>query len=175
MAFWKSTLKAVAPTIGNLIGGPLGQAAVKVASKALGLGEDTTEEILAKKIETATPAELLALKQADNQFAVDMKKLDVDFAKIDAEDRSNARAREIALKDWVVKVLALGVFGVFCATEYLLVFHQIPMTNKDMFNQILGIMYGAVGLVLSYYFGSSHGSQEKDKTISTIAKNGNGH
>jgi len=40
---------------------------------------------------------------------------------------------------------------------------------------ILGVWHAALAGAYGYWIGSSHSSQEKDATIATVAKNGNGH
>jgi hypothetical protein len=132
--------------------------------------ENTTEEMLATAVQNATPEDLIKLRAADQSFAVEMKKLDVDFARIDAEDRNSARNREVALKDWVTKVLALGTFAMFGGVLFVLTKHLIPDGNKDVFNLILGGLVNSVSTVLGYYFGSSQSSRTKDETLAHAVK-----
>ena len=164
---WKATLKSVAPALASAIGGPIGGTAMRILAGTL-LGKDkenATEEMIASAITSATPADLIKLREADQQFTVEMRKLDVDLAKVDAGDRSDARAREVALKDWVTKILALGVFGTFGGVLFVLTRHLIPDGNKDVFNLILGGLVNSVSTVLGYYFGSSQSSRTKDEAM----------
>ncbi|MCZ2965452.1 hypothetical protein NYY77_18915, partial [Acinetobacter baumannii] len=61
---WKSLIATVAPWIGTALGGPLGGMAVTAAADALGLSEKT-ETALKTALSGASPADLLAIKQAD--------------------------------------------------------------------------------------------------------------
>lgn len=160
---WKKVLRAVAPTLVGAIGGPVGSVAANALSAALGIppGEDELE----KKVATLTAADLLSLKNAEQQFVKDMKALDLDFEKVAQEDRSNARAREIATHDWMPRALGLSVFALFAFVTLTLARWEIPLANRDAANQILGILYAAVVSVLGYYFGSSAGSRSKDASI----------
>ena len=84
---------AVAPTIATAIGGPLGGMAMKVVAEVLGLPADSSEKDVSRAMAAATPDQLLALKQADQDFAVRMRELDIDLEKIAASDRDSARRR----------------------------------------------------------------------------------
>lgn len=165
---WKKAIGAVAPVLARAVGGPIGGAAIGALAKALGV--EPTEDALEKKVASMTAGDLLALKTADQTFQKDMRALDIDLEKVDAEDRANARAREIATKDWMPRVLAMGVFLLFSFVVYSLQHSPIAPENRDAFNQILGILYAAVTGVLGYYFGSSAGSRAKDATVAGLSK-----
>ena len=53
---------------------------------------------------------------------------------------------------------------------FLLTWQAIPAQNRDAANQLLGILYVAVTVVLSYYFGRSAGSRTKDAVLGRIAE-----
>ena len=58
----------------------------------LGLPADSSEKDVSKAMAAATPDQLLALKQADQDFAVRMRELDIDLEKIAASDRDHLAA-----------------------------------------------------------------------------------
>jgi hypothetical protein len=160
--FWKKTLSVVAPTIATAIGGPLAGTAVKQLSKKL-LGKDNaTEDELAYAISTATPDQLSKIKEIEVDFKVEMEKLGVDLAKIEANDRNSARNREINLKDKTPAILGgfimLGFFGLLGT----LLFYTIPAENEAVINIMLGALGAMATGVATYYFGSSAGSRLKD-------------
>lgn len=156
---WKK-IAGVAPTIAKAIGGPFAGAAVAAAAAALGV--EPKEDALEAKVQNLTAGDLVKLKEAEQAFQVEMRKLDVDEARVGNEDRANARQREIELHDWVTPILALGVFVLFTFVVWHLQRSSVPIENRDAFNQVLGILYAAVTGVLGYYFGSSMGSRNKD-------------
>ena len=169
MAFdWKSIVSTVSPVLGTAIGGPLGGMAVKAIASALGLSEQT-EEAISTALSGAKPEDLLKLKQADQQFAKDMKALDIDLERISAGDRDSARRREIEVKDKTPAVLAgfvtLGFFGVL---GYMLV-KGLPTDGSEALLVMLGALGTSWGAIISYFYGSSVGSARKDATIKTMA------
>ena len=102
---WKSTLGAIAPILGTAIGGPFGALAGKALGDALGV-DGADEAAVSEALRRATPEQLLAIKQADHQFKLDMAKLGFKPEELALEDRKSARAREIALNDPTVGRLA---------------------------------------------------------------------
>lgn len=172
MAFdWKALLGTVAPTLATAFGGPLAGMATKAVIGALGLSPDASDSQVALAMANATPADLLALKKADQDFAGHMKELDVDLERISAGDRDSARKMQISTGSWVPGVLALGITsGFFGILAWMLVYG----IRKDVAgSEAMILMLGSLGTawvgVVSYYFGSSAGSQHKDATIKALA------
>lgn len=175
MAFdWKRLLGTVAPTIATAIGGPFAGLAVKAIGTALGLGEGASEADIAAKLAGATPADLLALKKADQEFALEMKKLDVDLERIAGADRDSARKREAEVKDWTPRILAAVVVGGFLGTVYMVLAGYVDGLKDPMTATLTGTLIGYVSAkadqVVSYYFGSSASSKAKDETIKSLSR-----
>ena len=88
-----SFLAKLLPTIGNLLGGPLGGAAVEAVGKALGMSEATTDKVQrALTSGNLTAEQIAALQAADLQLKTRMAELGIDAEKLAAEDRASARA-----------------------------------------------------------------------------------
>ncbi len=172
MAFdWKALVKSIAPTIGTALGGPLGGIAGVALSKALGISEDTAKDdtAMAAAIQGANPDQLLALKKADQDFAVQMQKLGFENTEaleaIAAGDRANARDREVKTRDWTPRILGLTItLGFFGLLSYLLR-HEPPTGSRDILNIMLGSLGSAWIGVVTYYFGSSAGSDRKTELM----------
>lgn len=168
---WRSLVRSVAPTIGTALGGPLGGVAGLALAKALGVDEAKAgdAEALAAAVQGANPDQLLKLKQADQEFALQMQKLGYEnlqaLEKIAADDRSNARDREVKTRDWMPKVLAGTVVLGWLVVQGFLMRWEVPAGTREMVLRMLGTLDGAVMLVLGYYFGSSAGSDRKTEII----------
>lgn len=166
---WKSIVKSVAPVIGTALAGPLGGTATRLLAGAI-LGDDNAgEDAVAAAITGGlTPDQIAAVKKADQDFAVRMRELDIRVVELDGVDRSSARNREIATRDWTPKLLAFLIIGGFFATvAYVL---GKGMTGMDAAAAAFaGTMVGYVSAkaeqVVSYYFGSSSGSDKKNRAI----------
>jgi membrane protein YqaA with SNARE-associated domain len=165
---WQNIVKTVAPWIGTALGGPLGGMAVEAAANALGISEKTTDAVKAA-IAGATPEQMLALKQADQQFARDMQALGFSHVEKLAELANNntkdARAMQVSTRSRVPAILAVlitvGFFGILIG--------MMAGLLKSSENQALLIMLGALGAawgaVVNYYFGSSADSGRKTELL----------
>ncbi|MBA4357964.1 MAG: hypothetical protein C0405_09600 [Desulfovibrio sp.] len=162
----------MAPAIGAAIGGPFGALAGAAVNAVFGLGEDATEQAQAEALKKATPEQLLDLKEADSKFKLDMERLGVDLARIDAADRASARQRETTLRDWVPAVLAVSVTVGFFGLLGWLMKESPPAGSKDILNIMLGALGAAWGSIVAYYFGSSAGSAKMRETLQTVVTSG---
>jgi len=171
---WKSTVATVAPAVAGLFGTPLAGLAVKAGLAAFGISaadipsdQASAEKMLAGKVASATPADLLKLKEANHNFEKEMKSLDVDFERIAGADRADARQREISTGDNAPKILATVVVIGFFTTLYVIAFVPIPDTAQQPVNILLGALTALLVQVGNYYFGSSAGSAKKNEVIHT--------
>ena len=62
-------------------------------------------------------------------------------------------------------IIALGFFVILG----LMVYKPVPDSNSTLLNVMLGVLGGAFTTIVSYFYGSSKGSQEKTELL----KNGN--
>lgn len=163
---WKEIVGSVAPALATALGGPLaGVAVTAIANKVLG-NEAATEDEVAVAIAGANPETLLKLKQAEYDFVKSMSELDIDLEKIAAGDRASAREREIKTGDsWTPRIIASVVITGWFIIQWYLLEHVIPQEMREIIMRTLGTLDMALGMVLGYYFGSSAGSRDKDRTI----------
>ena len=166
---WKKTLATVAPTIATALGGPLAGAAVATVAQALGL-EAPDEEKIAEIVSKADPQILLKLKEAENKFKLELKKLEIDLEKIAAEDRASARKRQVELHDKTPTVLAyIYTFMFFFVLLFQAVaaFYNlnIPSSVQRTFDTTLGALFAMLFASKDYFFGSSVGSRFKDRIL----------
>jgi hypothetical protein len=158
-------LKGVAPTLATVVAGPLGAAAITAISSKLGVS-DSVEEV-AKAI------------AGDPQAAQKLQELELEYAKLDAQDRDSARKAYAAiatsdnstkLDKMVVPILALGVVGLAFLLIGVLMFVDTPNDQQQLVIFALGFITSAAGQVLSFYFGSSQGSKDKTEEMKGMMK-----
>lgn len=165
MAGWKDLLRQVAPTLASALGTPLAGGVVKKLADVLLGDPKASEDKVAEAVLRADPATFLKLKELEQEYAKFVLDHELNLEKLAVEDRSSARAREVALKDWVPAVLAVGFNVAFFAILFLMLSKKIPVENKDAFTLLLGMLSSGVTGVLSYYFGSSRGSDRKTEML----------
>jgi hypothetical protein len=148
-------LAKVAPTIASMIGGPLAGTAVSALETAFGLNATGDRDAALTAVASATPEQLLTLKQEDNRHAETLDKIGLDRDALAASDRDSARKRQMDVKDWVPGVLAVSLtFGFFGLLGWL-VAHEPPPGSRDILNIMLGSLGTGWITMLAYYFGSS--------------------
>lgn len=162
---FKKILGSVAPFLGTLIGGPFGATAGALVGKLL-LGDDTaSEEDMKKALGRATPEQLVQLQQIDADHKIKMAQVGLNKEKIAQLDRDSARKREIAVKDKtparLAYLLTFGFFGVLAT----IIFVPIQPEVVQIVDVLLGALGGAWVSVVSYFFGSSNGSQIKTELL----------
>jgi hypothetical protein len=161
-------LQTVAPTVALAVGGPFGPLASAAISAALGTpkGDDKAAEAA---LLTATPDQLLALTKENDAFQTQMKQLGIQEEALTFADIANARAREVAVKDWTPEVLAyLVMVGFFCVLGYLVAYGK-PAVGGDVVLVLLGSLGTAFTGIISYYFGSSAGSAAKTDILASVS------
>lgn len=158
-------LKTAAPALATAVAGPLGGAAVGMIADKLGLDDKTVEGVTAAL--AGNPANLEKLRE-----------MDLEFAKIDAADRDSARKREVEMAKSdahfitknITSLLALGTLSGAMMMTALVFFVDFPDTQENIIIFVLGFLSSAATQVLSYYFGSSSGSKEKDAKIAEMKR-----
>ena len=159
-------LKGVAPALATAVAGPAGGAAVGWIASKLGISDDT--------IDGVTKA-----LTGNLEMVMKLKELDLEYAKLDAQDRDSARKAyaQVAtsehatkLEKLVVPVLALGVVGLAFTLIGVLMFVNTPTDQQQIIIFALGFITSAAGQVLSFYFGSSQGSKDKTEEIKGMLK-----
>ena len=157
----KKIVGIVAPFLGTMIGGPFGAAATKLIAEVLLDDPNASQADIEQAIASASPDQLVKLKQVDANYKTKMAELGIDEVKIAALDRESARKREALTQDRVPAILAimltLGFFGILIT----MMFYPIPTQTQNVIDVMLGALGTAWISCITYYFGSSYGSLVK--------------
>jgi hypothetical protein len=155
-------LKTIAPTIATALGGPLAGMAVSAVSKAIGCDPEEVQDIISSGKLTAE--QVASIQLAELELKKQAQSMNLDFAKLTAEDKKSAREMQIATRSWIPPVMALGVTCGFFGILFGLMYGQIQHAPQ------IDIMLGSLGTawtgIISFYFGSSAGSQAKTELLS---------
>lgn len=163
-------LGKVAPWLVAAAGGPAGLATKAIATIADKLGaSDATVEAVTNAVTGATPEQLQALRQADNDFKARMQELgfkrETDLEGIAAADRKSARDMQIANRSMVPAVLTWGLVGSFVGTLAALFFLPVPSENRDVLVYMAGQLSGFTAAAVAFWLGTTRQSQEKTDII----------
>ncbi|MDB5994586.1 MAG: hypothetical protein JWP42_1722 [Pseudomonas sp.] len=165
---WQALIKTVAPWIGTALGGPLGGLAIEAAANAMGIGEKTTDAVK-QALSGVTPEQMLALKQADQAFALQMQALGfketTDLESIAAGDRASARGMQIANKSFMPAVISAGLLSSFIGMSVALLYIPIPTSNRDMIIYMIGQLSGFAGSAVAFWLGTTRQSEDKTRML----------
>jgi hypothetical protein len=156
-------LKNIAPTIASALGGPLAGLAVNAVSSALGIDPDKVQDTINSGKLTAD--QIASIQQAELALKTRAQELGLDFEKLAVADRTSARQMQISTQSFIPPALSVMIVLAWAAVQFFLLTHVIDPTMRELIARVLGTLDGALMLVLSFYFGSSSGSQAKDEMI----------
>jgi hypothetical protein len=167
---WKKTLGAIAPVIGTALGGPFGGLAGTVLGSFLGVDDPTDDKALESAMNKAMadPNQVMKLKEAELAFKAKMKELDIREEDLHAHDRQSARNMQVATRSKIPGMLAMLVTVGFFGLLGFMCYKDLPTANENALNIMLGSLGTAWIMVVTFYFGSSKGSQ--DKTMLDVQK-----
>lgn len=165
---WKALVSTVAPWIGTALGGPLGGAAVGAVADALGLS-DKTEASIKAALSGVTPEQMLAMKNADQAFALKMHELGYDnqekLAALAVDNTKDARGMQVQTRSRIPAVLAilitLGFFGILIG----MLRGDLNATDNQALLIMLGALGAAWGAVVNFFFGSTAESGRKTELL----------
>ena len=165
---FNTIIKTVAPWIGTALGGPLGGMAVEAAANAMGISSKTADAVK-QALSGATPEQMLALKKADQAFAMQMQALGfADTEKLAAlavENTKDARAMQVITRSNVPALLAVlitvGFFGILVG----MLLGVLSASDNQALMIMLGALGAAWGAVVNYFFGSSADSGRKTELL----------
>ena len=161
-------LKTLAPTIASCLGGPLAGMAVEAVSKSLGIDPNAVQDTINSGKLTAD--QIASIQSAEIALKAKAQEMGLNFEELAVQDRKSARDMQTTTKSFIPPLLALiitvGFFGILVGM----------MTGKVTSSDALMLLLGSLGTawtgVISFYFGSSASSQNKDALLhqSTPAK-----
>ena len=156
-----SWIESIAPTIASCLGGPLAGLAVEAVSKAIGVDPSAVQDTINSGKLTAD--QIASIQSAEIALKAKAQEMNLDFEQLAVQDRKSARDMQTTTKSFIPPLLALiitlGFFGILIGM----------MTGKVTSSDALMLLLGSLGTawtgVISFYFGSSASSQNKDQLL----------
>lgn len=121
----------------------------------------------------------IALMKATNEHVEKLESETTKRIESELKDIDSARNREIQvatsdkapiINKIVTPILALSVIGLTFILFYCILFKDMKGVEKDILIYVLGALTSYVGMILSYFFGSSSSSKHKQDTIEKLLK-----
>lgn len=167
---------SAAPTIGSLLGGLipfpggaiLGQVAGKVLAEALGV--PATPEAVNTAITTGDPTVIAAkLNEAEAKMIAEVDKHKADL--LDVQDARHVGVQYAEMGShiqWAPTIVSTIVAIGFCLFSYIALVKPAG-ADRDIVMYLLAAWNSAFVMMLSFWLGSSSGSQKKDTQIAEMA------
>jgi len=150
-------VKQILPTIGSILGGPLGGAAVSAVAEVLHIDAPTKDKI--EKALTSgnlTAEQMAALQAADLQLKTRMAELGIKAEELQQADRASARAMQTQTSSWVPAALACVVTTGFFGILIGLMTGDLKLWDNAGLTLLIGSLTTTFGAVVSFYYGASH-------------------
>ena len=159
----KGLFYKLAPIAATLIGGPAAGLIVGKITGVLGLPENASEEEIEVALGNATPAVQAQIKQLDNDYKLELAKNGIKIKELNIQDRASAREREAKVGSFMTRSLAILIIMGFLGA-CIAVFTGYVADNMYV-GIVLGVLGSKADAIVSYYFGSSHGSKMKTEGL----------
>lgn len=169
MANWKDILATVAPTVATMLGGPLAGMAVKALSSKLLGRDDGTEEEVATAVTALAPADIIRLRELDVELAKTLADNDIKLEALATQDRDSARHRATEAHDWSPSILTFCLLALFGYVLHRLI-GGVEIKGADVVFTMFGTLSTALIQSLNFQFGTTRGSQNKDKVIANMSQ-----
>ena len=158
-------LKTLAPLLGTAIAGPFGGVAASFLADKLGVQEKTVQAVSeALSADKMTPEQVAQIKLAEIDFRKWVGDNQLKTEQLSFDDRKSARDMEISTKSYTPSILAGLIVGGFALITGLKIAGNSIVQDATM-QDLLTTLRDGVILVLSYYFGSSASSQQKNTLL----------
>lgn len=147
----KGILKALAPKLLDVVASsnPVAATVLKMATKKLGMPENSTPEQIEEEIER-NPEKATMITDIEKQ--VDLMNIELESFKTEVADRKHAR--ETFKNDWTPKVfciLALVLYGAYVMIVTVAPFEQ----NETIISLVLGQLSGILGTCAAFFYSSN--------------------
>jgi len=161
-------LKSLAPTVATALLGPLGGVAVSALGELLGVSEATKDKITsAIQAGNLTPDQITKLKELELEYQNNEKERGFKYSELAFKDRDSARKANVSggtqkMLFWLSLVLLVCTLG----TEITVIFYGYPeKTPEIVVGRVLGLMDAVAMMVMSYWYGTTSGSADKNKML----------
>lgn len=165
-----SILMGIAPVLAKSLTTTAAPIVLEKIKSTLDLSPEANENTIIDNILKAIKDDgdsLNKLKQFENDFKLEMRKLEVQDNQIDAGDRDSARKMQISTRS----LMPIGIF-IFCISAFFYILETIELTPEAIY-LILGSLMGYIASIVTFYYGSSDSSSKKNEFIEQMQRNSN--
>lgn len=178
---WKKIVGTVAPAVASAFGTPAMGVAVAALSQVIFGRTDADAADVARSIADGqlTGDQLVAIRQADNDFKIKMGQMGLDLQKLEADteqaylkDVQDARARQVATRDFMPQIIFFLFLAIYVAEVAMFFYGQMPTDEyvRALMTRAFGTVEAGVVGAVAYFIGSSRGSKQSGDAVRKIAE-----
>ena len=162
---WIDSLKTLAPTVATALGGPLAGAAVAALGNLFGVSEPTQDKIGKLFADgQISPDHLAEIRKLEMEYQDKERELGFKYAEMNYKDTDSARNMQVLTHSNMPPILATIVTtGFFGILGFMITNPEFKPSEPILVT--LGSLGTAWTMIIGFYFGSSHGSQNKDALL----------
>lgn len=149
---------------GGAVGQMLAGEVMRRVTEEVGKDVEGDPHAVAARLSEATPEQWAAIRQADADFQVEMRKVGVERARVDAGDRADARAAASSRGRAVTALAYLIVVGFLLMSGAVIYFLldlgvEPSATANSILFAVFGYLAASMQSVVSFFYGSSASSE----------------
>jgi len=169
---WFQAVMQIAPTIATALGGPFAGLATNILGKVTGMKPEEIDEAIA----AGDPEVFAKLQLAEQQFELELEALKIEKEQLVYDDIADARAMRVATKDWTPAVLTAIALTFFFTLSFAVLYNLalVQGESKDFAFYLFGVASGWVTQGMTFFLGSSKGSQRKTDLLANGRGTGSG-
>lgn len=139
-------------------------------STPAGVISDTGQKVVAGVFEgVGAMIDRFHLSDTEKQeMKMELARMQLDAYKTQISDVQSARQMQMAIRSPWPGILTLVIIGGYFGLLSVMVVHGIPSTKDpggEVLLTLIGVLAAAVPMVLGYWFGTTVGSQNKDRLL----------
>ena len=139
-------------------------------STPAGVISDTGQKVVAGVFDgVGAMIDRFHLSETDKQeFKMELAKMQLDAYKTQISDVQSARQMQMATRSAWPGILTLVIIGGYFGLLIVMVKFGIPSTKDpggEVLLTLIGVLAGAVPMVLGYWFGTTQGNKDKDNAL----------
>lgn len=160
-------IEKIAPTLGTIVGGPVGAGAGAIVGQIAGIlgAPADDEEAIVAALAQASPEQIAEVRRIDSETKVRLVELGLRPDELEVEDRKDARSMakeegntpQIAFTVMLTLLIGTVTYGLFEI--------EMPAENRTLAAAFLGVLIREWAGSMHFWFGTSIGSQKKDRKM----------
>lgn len=165
---WKNVIGTLAPTIASALAGPAAGVVVSQLGEILGFsGAKQTDIQQAIEQGKLTSEQIAAIKELELKLQAEEQERGFRYTELEFKDRDSARRASVegGTSQFLFYMTCI-LLPLSIGAEIYILINGLPSNTSDLVaGRVLGLLDAITMMVISFWFGSSHGSVKKTEML----------